>query len=337
MLVVARPTAIASLARTALDAAARAGVDEQVLLARAELDPAVVQAADGRILVSDLLRLWETAAELSGNPFFGLFAGEHVVSARTIHVVGFAARNSATLAECYGHTVRFANITNEASDITLTHERGRGIIAVSPKPGLPTYPRVYAEMAMSAYLSIGRKWVGVAFRPLLTTFQHPAPPDLDEYHRLFGTNLRFGAAKNQLVLAAATLELPMNTSDPEMLAYFQEQAASLGDATLDTPLEQRVRAEIARLLGSQQPTLALVAPRLAMSPRTLQRKLAAADLLFNSLVDDVRRIEALRMIGARDPDIPSIATRVGYRDLDAFRAAFQRWTGKTPRDYRRES
>jgi AraC-like DNA-binding protein len=39
-------------------------------------------------------------------------------------------------------------------------------------------------------------------------------------------------------------------------------------------------------------------------------------------------------MSARSAEIAVVAFRIGYRDLDAFRAAFQRWTGKTPRAFR---
>jgi AraC-like DNA-binding protein len=334
-MIVMGPTALASLARTALDTAARFGIVGDAVLDRVGVSRDLVELTEGRLPVADLMRIWQAAEELSGEPRFGLYAGEHVVSARTISVVGFAARNSATLGECYGHTVRFAMLTNESSQITLTREHGRGIMLVGAKPGLSPYPRVYNEMAMAAYLSIGRKWSGKHFVPYQVTFQHPQPDDLADHHRFFGCEMRFNAADNKLVLPASVLELPFGSSDPEVLEYFREKASSLLDGIGNAPLEQRVRKEIATLLTHKTPTLALVAPQLAMSARTLQRRLAEDNLTFASLVDDVRRLAALRMLAAKGAEIPAIANQIGYRDLDSFRAAFQRWTGRTPRDYRR--
>jgi AraC-like DNA-binding protein len=328
-------TALASLARTALDAAAKAGVTTEALLLRTGLDHEALCDLDGRIAVVDLLRLWDTAAEMSGDPFFGLHAGERVVSARTVHVVGYAARNSASLGECYANTARFASLTNEGSEIEALRKGRRGIVIVGPKPGLPVWPRVYAEMAIAAYLCVGRRWTGVALQPLVVEFQHARPADVSEYDRLFACELRFGAPQNQLVLPAPVFDLPLATIDPDLLAYFEEKASSLLDDVGGATLEQRAREVIAKLLGgSQPPTLASVAPRLALSTRTLQRRLGEDGLVFGDLVDDVRRITALRLMSTRDFDLAIVALRVGYRDLDAFRAAFQRWTGKTPRDHR---
>lgn len=331
-----RPTAIATLARTATDAARACNVPEariDAILAELGIDRAQLTEHDARVAVADLLRLWELLAHESGDYFFGLHAGEKIVSARTIHVVGYAARNSSTIGECYRHTVRFAALTNESSEIAVEVEHGRASVICGPMPGLPIWPRVYAEMAMAAYYSTGQRWADVAIKPHMVCFQHAKPSDVSEYERLFDCPLQFGAPKNRLVLPASALALPFKVVDPDLLAYFEEKAAELLTGASSASLEQRVRTEISRTLADG-PTLTDVARRLALSSRTLQRRLADDGLQFAALVDDVRRIEALRLMSARTAEIAVVAFRIGYRDLDAFRAAFQRWTGKTPRAYR---
>jgi AraC-like DNA-binding protein len=338
-LAMSRPTAIATLARTAIDAARASNVSEariDVVLAGLELDRAQLAEHDARIAVSDLLRLWELLADESGDEFFGLHAGEKIVSARTIHLVGYAARNSSTIGECYRHTVRFAALTNESSEIAIRIEQARASVICGPMPGYPVWPRVYAEMAMAAYFSTGQRWADVAIRPHLVCFQHAKPADVSEYERLFDCPLQFGAPKNRLVLPASALDLPFKVVDPDLLSYFEEKAAELLADASSTSIEQRVRAEISRTLA-EGPTLTDVAKRLALSSRTLQRRLADEGLQFATIVDDVRRIEALRLMSARTAEIAVVAFRIGYRDLDAFRTAFQRWTGKTPRAYRQGS
>jgi AraC-like DNA-binding protein len=327
-------TALAALARTAVDAAVRAGIDREALLAHTKLSAEAIDDLDGRVPVADLLQLWQAAAELSGDAFFGLHAGERVASARTLHVVGFAARASATLEDCVEHVVRFGALANEASRIEMEREPGRASFIVSPRPGLPIWPRVYPEMALAGYFSVFRRWVGGTLVPLQVTFQHPRPDDTSEHQRLFGCPIAFGADQNQLVFDARSLAMPLDTNDPDLLQYFEAQATALLEASEGATFGQRVREAIGKMLGAQAPTLENVAKRMATSPRTLQRHLARDGLSFGALVDDVRRVTALRLLASRDADLATVAFRTGYRDLDAFRAAVVRWTGKTPRDVR---
>lgn len=328
-------TAVVALARTALDAAQRAGLSRDDLLRRAGVAAELVDDPDGRIPVDQLLKLWHVAAEASGDPWFGLHAGEQVTSARSIHLVGFAAKSSASLRECYERTAMFAAVTNEASEIAVVHERGRHAVVVGPRPGLAPWPRVYADMALAAYLCLGRRWVGRDVVPTAVAFQHPRPDDISEYERLFRCAPQFNAAKNRLVFDTETLALPLGTTDPEMLAYFDGRAQLALEEAQHATLEHRVRAAIDRVLGVKPPTLAHVARLLATSARTLQRHLADERLSFTELVDDVRRVRALQLLATRDVDLATIAARTGYRDLGTFRAAVQRWTGRSPRDLRK--
>jgi AraC-like DNA-binding protein len=333
---VAKLTALSSLGRTAVDAAVAAGVARDVLLARAGIATELIDDQDARLPVVDLLRLWAIAAELSNDPFFGLHAGERVVSARTIHVVGFAARSGATLGDALDHAVRFASLINEGTEMATHKERGEVMFVIGPKPGLPAWPRAYSEMAIAAWLSLSRTYTGVAIQPVGIAFQHPKPASVGEYERLFDCPVRFNAPTNRLALRPQTLELPNRANDSEMAAYFVDRAQALLANVAGTPLVQRVREAVADLLGREQPTLERVARRIATSPRTLQRRLADDKIQFGDLVDDVRKIVALQLVDAA-MEMTGVAARVGYRDLGAFRAAFQRWTGMTPRQYRTRS
>jgi AraC-like DNA-binding protein len=329
-------TAFAALARTAIEAARAVGVDVDSVLGHAQLEVDQNEEADGRIAVTDLLHIWELLADASKDPYFGLHVGERFVTAKTVHVVGYAARNSRTLGDCYGKTVRFGRLTNEGSEIVLLTQGDRAIMRVGPLPDLPMWPRCYAEMALSAYLTTGRKWTGVDIQPVGATFQHPAPSDTSEYVRVFGENVEFDAEKNDLILRASALSLPFYEPDPTLGAYLEARAAVLLEQ-LDSSksFESQVRSKIDEALADGTPSLALVADELGMSARTLQRRLGEKNLSFGQLVDDVRRRTALGLIGQSQFSVFEVAALTGYQDAPSFRAAFIRWTGMTPRDYRR--
>jgi AraC-like DNA-binding protein len=79
-----------------------------------------------------------------------------------------------------------------------------------------------------------------------------------------------------------------------------------------------------------------IAKRLAMSPRSLQRHLAASGLSFQTLCDEVRHRSALELLRESATPIQEVAFVLGYQDVPSFYRAFKRWTGKTPAEVRRE-
>ena len=79
-----------------------------------------------------------------------------------------------------------------------------------------------------------------------------------------------------------------------------------------------------------------LAKLIALSPRTLQRRLEKYGLDFKKLVDDTRHQFALEYLSDRENTLTQIAFLLGYSEVSAFNRAFKRWTGFTPSDSRRK-
>jgi AraC-like DNA-binding protein len=69
--------------------------------------------------------------------------------------------------------------------------------------------------------------------------------------------------------------------------------------------------------------------------RQLQRHLQAEGTSFQTLVDNTRKELALRHLQNPETPIHDIAFLLGFSEPSAFQRAFKRWTGETPRTYRK--
>lgn len=98
-----------------------------------------------------------------------------------------------------------------------------------------------------------------------------------------------------------------------------------------------VRRVIAEVMRDGDLAIGPVASKLAMSPRTLQRRLEEHGTDFRRVAEDTRRRFAINYL--RDPKhtLTEIAYLLGYSEVSAFNRAFKRWTASTPSDYRRKS
>ena len=96
----------------------------------------------------------------------------------------------------------------------------------------------------------------------------------------------------------------------------------------------RCKAVLLERMASGESPVGDVAKVLHMSRRTLQRKLAEADLTYQQLVDDTRKDLALRYIEEPGKSITEITFLLGFSGQSAFTRAFRRWTGKSPTNYR---
>ena len=90
------------------------------------------------------------------------------------------------------------------------------------------------------------------------------------------------------------------------------------------------------LLPGGYPVIEEVAALLGFSPRTFQRQLQEEGLNYSELVEHCRcRAACASLEHTREP-IREIAANLGYRDPSSFSRAFRRWTGATPRTWRKQ-
>ena len=83
--------------------------------------------------------------------------------------------------------------------------------------------------------------------------------------------------------------------------------------------------------------MADIARRLAMSERTLHRRLAEKEVSFRTQVDLTRRELAENMLGQSSYSLSEVAFLTGFSEQSAFNRAFKRWQGQTPRSFRIKS
>ncbi|WP_158963409.1 helix-turn-helix domain-containing protein [Chachezhania sediminis] len=97
----------------------------------------------------------------------------------------------------------------------------------------------------------------------------------------------------------------------------------------------RVRALARDLVLTGPVTVEDLANRLGTSTRTLQRHLACQGISLRGLVLESRMDAACVLLRKTELDVQEIAGRVGYSTPSSFARAFARWTGSSPRTYRK--
>jgi AraC-like DNA-binding protein len=121
-------------------------------------------------------------------------------------------------------------------------------------------------------------------------------------------------------------------SNAQMLQICEERCqAILERLGSGGQMADRVRSQLLAARGFQ---LAAVAGRMAMSPRTLRRRLREEDTSFREVVGDVRKGLALDYLETSDLPLEEIATLLGYEDAANFNRAFRRWMGVAPARHR---
>ena len=89
-------------------------------------------------------------------------------------------------------------------------------------------------------------------------------------------------------------------------------------------------------LPSGTPAEETIARAVAMSSRSLQRRLSEEGSGYKELLAEVRRELAREYVEERDASMTDIGFLLGFSDVSSFSRAFKRWFGRSPAAARRE-
>jgi AraC-like DNA-binding protein len=166
--------------------------------------------------------------------------------------------------------------------------------------------------------------------------------DLPEFARFFGCPAEFGRAVDQgasdmLEFSNAAVTAPLLTADPTLLKSLEPfcDVGAKARRTASNTLRAAVEKEVEKLLPHGKAQKRTVAKALAMSTRTLARRLAVQDTTYEEVVDQLRCGLALQYLKDPGMSLSQIAWQLGYEQSTSFNHAFRRWTGRSPSEVRK--
>jgi AraC-like DNA-binding protein len=306
------------------------GADPQALLARADLDSAVLDDPENGISFHALGCLLEVCVAATGRQDLGLLLGGRGGTGH-LGLVGTLMRNAPTL----GAAV-LDLCTNQ-------HRYIRGAVAyleVSGKSALwgygvhlPGTPAV--EQISDAALAIGARMlhelVGRSANVVYVSRQ--APRDAAAFRRVFGSTPEFNAEQYALEFPSDWLSLPVAGADPQLRRDAERMVENYWAAIFPNFTERASRSLRSRVICGDA-SIEAVAESLSLTVRTLNRRLRAEGRTFREISNDARYVVAQQMLACTRMPITDIALALGYADTSGFTRAFRRAAGRSPSEWR---
>lgn len=312
------------------------GGDPDTLLRRFGLDPRVLHDDDGLIPITAHDLMLDAAGRELGCTDFGL----RLARAQDLSILGplaLAIESSPTVSAALECASRFLFVHSPALRIAVEDDPSgvRGVVAITYRKELqesPYSPQAM-ELGMGLLFRIATALVGTDIGMRSIDLPHAPMSPIDRYSEVFGTAVRFHTPVAALRMDRHAMDLRFEGSDSAIrglaiahLARHHSDPAEL--------VSVRVRRLLAELVGTTGHALHDVARLMDTHPRTLQRALAAEGTTYELVLDDVRRVTALRLITTTDLRLTQIATVVGFSAQSTLSRAVRRWTGQAPRELR---
>jgi AraC-like DNA-binding protein len=332
--VISLPTANGGIARAAYARAVKAGLNVNALLKNASLSLAQVSRPEVRIPVRSQVKfLDEVAAKLNDN-FLGIRLARSI-DLRELGLVYYVLASSEDLRGALTRLARYSGIHNEGIHIGL----GTGAdmtVSFEYVGVMRTSDRHQIEFFVATLVRLCRQLTGRQLSPSAVRLMHRRTKLAPDLAIFFGCPVEFGASMDQVTFPPAANGAALTHADPYLNELLRESCDALLSTRRVKAGDWRTKVEnvIVPLLPHGEATIENVAPRMGVSCRTLARRLAREHVNFLDVLQDVRLRLAKQYLSEPDMSISQAAWLLGYSGPSAFSHAFNRWTGRSPRQMR---
>jgi AraC-like DNA-binding protein len=248
---------------------------------------------------------------------------------------GFALLSSANTREAIELGLRYWDLSYSFNQVSFVVEGNEARFIYDSSDNPDDLQAVLVERDLAALVRFERDIHGHLLPVSSLQLRGRRPAYAAEFLPLFGVEPQFDCATNCFAFNAALLETRQPQADEFGLRVSEEQCRLLIERRgARAGVAGRVRAQIL-LKPGEFPSMQTVAERLGTSTRTLHNQLAREGTSYRDLVEEARETLAEELLSSSRLTVDEIAPRLGYADTSSFVAAFKRWKGVPPGEYKR--
>jgi AraC-like DNA-binding protein len=310
------------------------GIDPAELLVDAGIGADLLADPDRRLPLPASTRLWAAAVDATGDDGFGIDVSRHV-RPTTFHALGNAFLSSPTLRAALERTARYSRVTADVAAGTTRFEGSEMALVIGWRPDADRPAFEAVDAALSSIVRSARFLLGRELSPVRVELERSAPSDVERFETFYRCPVRFGAAENVLAFDRADVERPVPGGNDRLAAASEQVLVEYLAGLRSDTVADRVSEVVVDSLADCEPGVNAVAAELAMSPRTLQRRLGEEGTTFRQVLAGTRLQLAEALLADDELSVTAVAHRLGFSETAAFSRAFRRWTGVSPSDRQR--
>ncbi|MEV0405211.1 helix-turn-helix domain-containing protein [Actinoallomurus sp. NPDC050550] len=213
----------------------------------------------------------------------------------------------------------------------VRHHGGMTVNYQGPYHDCPAHPLI-AEFVPYMLLMVASAGAGRRLTPVRVRLPHRPSTRPERLAELYNTRrIEVGADHPSITFAEVDVDARLPGADPALAAILEDHARlSTAAARPVRGWLDRFHAALESAVADGPPGLDQVAQRLAMSPRTLQRRLREEGTSWREELERLRQRRVDHLLRETTLSVESIAARVGFGDARALRRAVHRWHGHGP-------
>jgi len=310
------------------------GVDPDPVCQQCGIEIRQGEEYDTPLPVARIAALLEAAAEATDNPAMGMSMGQayHYEASSLLILAMLAAPSVKEGIRCLHRYDRFVDTGIETSfnfDGPQA-EFGARLLVADHVPVAQLNEYLMSFIAQILFTATRKP---VPFSEVW--FYHRNDQNRARLEQIFKVPVKYGQETNKLFFDREYLQERFFSSN-QLLYEILVNAMKTYFVSInrDNGFLDVVCREIIRCGSSESPGTERIAKQLAMSPRTLRRKLAEEGHNFQSAKNLARETRARYFLSRTNLPLSEIAFELGFSELSAFSRAFRNWVGETPQQFR---
>lgn len=299
---------------------ARRGVDVLDVFSREKVAPNIFLTHDAWFPRAECLRLVNALARVTGDPCAGAAIG-HCAHLHDFGAFGRQVTSAETVAGACREAIANLGLLHRGTRLVAIQEGDRIFLRFSFEGPLVHDPRQFILASLAVMRNI--LLLSGEADMVTTRLSTPYARQWTALEASLGERLEFGCDADGVLfprsLLAKRLAGPCRTDRSRNAIRIAVRAAQI----------------IAAMLPEVPVRIDVVAARLGLTRRTLQRRLKECGIAFSDLVDVTRRDAALHDLASGYRNLTDLALDLGFSESAHFTRSFKRWTGTTPSAYMR--
>jgi len=309
-------------------------IDAEDIFKQAKID--ITNNDNNRISMVDMFNLWQIAVQATNNPNLGIVAAS-LFQPAYLKGIGLAWMASENLEAGLRRFINNSQLINTVMRVEII-EQGDELL-IQYKGRLADQDKVKGhrcaiELGVGFFLKMFRLASGKSIPATGVYFTFDVDDNNKAYQDFFQCPVHGNQNVNGISFSKSLLTETLPTYDSE-LVELNETLINKHISTLNKgDTSTKVIKIIHELLPSGCPGEEVVAFRLHMSKRTLQRKLKAEAQSFLAILTNVRIILAKQLLTVNEHSITEISYQLGYSSPSTFARAFKKQTALSPAEYK---
>jgi AraC-like DNA-binding protein len=282
------------------------------------------------------LNIVNNALDESKDPSLALHLGQkHNLG--ELGIWGYAIISSPTLGDANQVAIQYWEL--QGSLVTLSYQKEDNysiwrILPAFPMDNLRSWIFAVEEL-ISTFLSGSGFLSKEDFQIEEIHLSYPDPGYGLLYREMFKCPVYFNEETDMFRISFNFDDIPTSMGNPILADICRQQCQQLmTKLKVSDELISTIRNLLITSLG-QFPRLPVIARQMAMSSRTLRRRLQERNVTYQNILDDIRIELTKEYIATTNLSVDQIASRIGFSEATTLRRAFKKWTGKSIKEFKK--